>query len=603
MAELSLETQAILGRLKAEGDLLRNSGTNSVKSVKIELAKFSGLFESIQTSIDSQVETLRDASGFSREAAEAQQRQNELLEMAGVTEQERAETEKRRFQTEKLKADQDYKDQEDREKARSKNETNFLRKMGGFFSKETFGKIMSGIKFAALAGIGIAVGYQFIAGILEGMGVDVKKFEEGFVEGVNDFIKFLKGVEWQKLGEVFNMLASPEGIATIAGLSALPKITEFASDAAITAAIVSALKGRTRGGTDIPPVDLPDVDGPDRRDPNGRGRGRGIQLRSLLNWRTALLSAVGIGLISYSGEIGEFFKEDAKSISKQDLANTPVNQTSGNENLSIITGAATLGSIFGIKGMIAGAAIGAAYVIGKTLYDTINDEINDLDQLPNEMQKALRNEKIRAGEINVNPRQRVNVSKKTVEEAAAEYLENAQAEVNEINSQIEEALANAGKGNQRDKQNRRIRIKRLRKELELRQQQIQNTEQLLLQRIEQGIADFDIYTPGMQTKAEFEIIQQKRKESLEEFNTKLSNSFESLMKDYKVEGLENPFATQVERTEYVTVPPTIVHIDNSTNPGGTVINTNNSTGGSYVLSASGNDSLGGKQTVFPGAVN
>ena len=37
MAEYSADTQAIIDRLKAEGDLARNSGTNSIRSVKINL--------------------------------------------------------------------------------------------------------------------------------------------------------------------------------------------------------------------------------------------------------------------------------------------------------------------------------------------------------------------------------------------------------------------------------------------------------------------------------------------------------------------------------------------------------------------------------------
>ena len=36
----SEDTQAIIDRLKAEGDLIRNSGTNSVKSLNIKLESF-----------------------------------------------------------------------------------------------------------------------------------------------------------------------------------------------------------------------------------------------------------------------------------------------------------------------------------------------------------------------------------------------------------------------------------------------------------------------------------------------------------------------------------------------------------------------------------
>ena len=47
MAELSLETEAIIDRLRAEGDLLRNSGKNSIREVKVRLDKFEGTFNNI----------------------------------------------------------------------------------------------------------------------------------------------------------------------------------------------------------------------------------------------------------------------------------------------------------------------------------------------------------------------------------------------------------------------------------------------------------------------------------------------------------------------------------------------------------------------------
>ena len=46
---LSPETQAIIDRLKAEGDLMRNSGTNSIRAVKINLDRFEGIFNTISS--------------------------------------------------------------------------------------------------------------------------------------------------------------------------------------------------------------------------------------------------------------------------------------------------------------------------------------------------------------------------------------------------------------------------------------------------------------------------------------------------------------------------------------------------------------------------
>ena len=44
---LSPETEAIVARLKSEGDLVRNSGTNSIKEIKINLEKFADAFTQI----------------------------------------------------------------------------------------------------------------------------------------------------------------------------------------------------------------------------------------------------------------------------------------------------------------------------------------------------------------------------------------------------------------------------------------------------------------------------------------------------------------------------------------------------------------------------
>ena len=53
---LSENTQAIIDRLKAEGDLVRNSGTNSVRSVKFKLDKF----ENIQLFVKKEDQNLRE---------------------------------------------------------------------------------------------------------------------------------------------------------------------------------------------------------------------------------------------------------------------------------------------------------------------------------------------------------------------------------------------------------------------------------------------------------------------------------------------------------------------------------------------------------------
>ena len=50
--KLSPETEAIIDRLKREGQLTRNSEGNSIKSIKINLEKFADAFTAIQKSTE-----------------------------------------------------------------------------------------------------------------------------------------------------------------------------------------------------------------------------------------------------------------------------------------------------------------------------------------------------------------------------------------------------------------------------------------------------------------------------------------------------------------------------------------------------------------------
>ena len=79
MAEAySEQTQAIVDRLKAEGQLIRNTGTNSIKSMNIKLDKFQGLFKSINNELMFQTDMLRQ----SLEIEQNIQRDKQLGEVA-----------------------------------------------------------------------------------------------------------------------------------------------------------------------------------------------------------------------------------------------------------------------------------------------------------------------------------------------------------------------------------------------------------------------------------------------------------------------------------------------------------------------------------------
>lgn len=79
---VSEQTQAIIDRLKNEGDLIRNSGTNSVRSVNLKLEKFDSLFTSINNQVTQQTEILKSQFGIASDAAERARTQEQFDEVS-----------------------------------------------------------------------------------------------------------------------------------------------------------------------------------------------------------------------------------------------------------------------------------------------------------------------------------------------------------------------------------------------------------------------------------------------------------------------------------------------------------------------------------------
>lgn len=70
----------IVERLKQEGQLTRNSGTNSIKSVRTELIKFDAVFQSINTNIAEQTQLLRETLQLQMDEAGRAERARQLEE-------------------------------------------------------------------------------------------------------------------------------------------------------------------------------------------------------------------------------------------------------------------------------------------------------------------------------------------------------------------------------------------------------------------------------------------------------------------------------------------------------------------------------------------
>jgi len=95
MAELSQETQAIIDRLKAEGDLNRNSGTNSVRSVKIKMDQFQGLFESISANIIEQTAIMQSNARIAVEALERDESREQFEELVAPDKNDKGDSNKK----------------------------------------------------------------------------------------------------------------------------------------------------------------------------------------------------------------------------------------------------------------------------------------------------------------------------------------------------------------------------------------------------------------------------------------------------------------------------------------------------------------------------
>lgn len=82
---VSEETQAIIDRLKAEGDLIRNSGTNSLRVMTIKLDKFEGLFTSINRQLVAQTDLLRAQAGLAAQARRNEETRRQYEELTPPT--------------------------------------------------------------------------------------------------------------------------------------------------------------------------------------------------------------------------------------------------------------------------------------------------------------------------------------------------------------------------------------------------------------------------------------------------------------------------------------------------------------------------------------
>ena len=167
---LSPETEAIIARLKNEGDLIRNSGKNSIKQVNINLAKFSDSFKALNAAMANNTAVIKQASDaelkIQKEQAERARREGEIEEL---TQKDKLKAAELRAKADALRAKEELKD------ARG----------GGFFAKISKDSTMSTLKTLGVVAGGGFIASNLIVGVLDqvyGTGDDGwrSKLKKGF---------------------------------------------------------------------------------------------------------------------------------------------------------------------------------------------------------------------------------------------------------------------------------------------------------------------------------------------------------------------------------------------------------------------------------------
>ena len=306
MAKLSEETQAIIDRLKAEGELSRNRGTHSVRSVKIQLDRFEGIFKSISANSVEQTKMMQMQMGIAKEAIEFQKSQEQFDE---------------------LKRDAEFIQEDKIEESKGRDNT----KIDAFGDRVT--KALS-MKNIAMGAAGLFVGYNLLKGFID------EQTDGGFSRFINSF----KEVNWEGFKEKFNnMINSITRFEEwLDGLPMLLLGGGMVGFAAKQAAFGLASGAAVRG--------------------MGPRRGMG----GLMNIRGTILMAVTGLAIAYGQRVEDWLVEQ-KGVDPE-VASFAVDATQA------VLGGATLAAMFGFgpAGIIIGAAVGLAYVIGKSIYDWIN---------------------------------------------------------------------------------------------------------------------------------------------------------------------------------------------------------------------------------------
>ena len=334
MAELSAETKAIIDRLKAEGDLIRNSGTNSVRSVKIQLDKFEGIFNTISANVIEQTKILQMQAGLAQENIEAQRTREQLDE---------------------LKQEEEKKSRIDGDDSRRKTDENIDKIADSL--RNAFS-----LKNIALAGAGLFVGYNLLKGFIDDTtNGGFSALEDSIAttdwnaigQSATDFVTGINSIDWNSLSTAVNIASS-----------AINNFGDWMDDILpgilVGGILGSIARGSIRGGIEGL------ISGAGRRDPSDA---RLISTAHRTAIRAGIAGIVATGVLVFGDQVRDWVNR--QSWSDNEIAGARVGDvvSGGIDVLGAAAQGAALGSFFGPGGALAGAILGGSVALGVQLYN------------------------------------------------------------------------------------------------------------------------------------------------------------------------------------------------------------------------------------------
>jgi hypothetical protein len=399
----SAETEAIIDRLKAEGKLTRN-GKNSLRTVSVELGKFSEAFKSISASIGEQTGSLNGMAVAAARQAEIQKTEQDFKELDG--EDNESDTAK------EIKALKEATDL-----ISAKNDLKEAQGPG------LIGSLLGGSLFkniALLAGGGF-VAYNFAKGFID-------KMTNG---GFSRFQNTISDIDWSEIGDSVKAMGTTAMEFASTATAGLGSMIEFFDDPlkillGLSGAVVGA-KLLTSIGTSIAAKAIGHlVMGSPGAMSGAGGKGMG----------KAMMGALGAAGLIYAQDIAEFIVGEAKN---SDVTKIDIKNAASTVGISVASGA-TIGAMFGPKGMLAGAILGGAYGLGLGLVDYVKENLVDMGKTSKEGKQAIQKLRARKDMVEAMGQEKFDAWAAGNEDMNEELLlQQASAAQEDIRAKLEEA--------------------------------------------------------------------------------------------------------------------------------------------------------------------